>query len=271
MNGRSPTRRAYLATVGAMIGTAGAGCLGQSGDCSAPTLPPPSEWREEISSELPRIIAHRGCAGQFPENTLYAFEQVSPYVGSIELDVRRCRSGEIVVFHDETLDRVTSCEGRIERTDYETLASCDVLCTERGVPRLADVFEAVPSDVEINVELKTDGIASDVADLVERADQRVLVSSFLPTALREMEDVDSSIPLALVTNDDLEYAFDRARDLGCSSIHPKYDLPDLSALVRKAHDADMQVNVWTIVADDTVSSLADLSVDGLIADRLDIF
>ena len=239
-------------------------------DCPDPDIPPRTEWQIGSDRDGREVIAHRGCAAQFPENTLYAFERVSPYVDGIELDVRRAESGEIVVFHDETLDRLTTCDGEIGRTDYEALASCEVGCTDDGVPRLGDAFEVIPPDVRVNVELKTAGMADEVTSIAADVEHEVLVSSFLPAALREVRDSDSAVPIALVTDQRLRESLAVARDLECSALHPRYDLSELSATVREAHADGIRVKVWTIDDQSGVDAAVEAGVDGMFVDRLDV-
>lgn len=273
MNTDGPTRRALLAAMGSSIAVTAAGCVDSAGgeDCPDPDIPPRTEWQMGSDREGLQIMAHRGCAAQFPENTLYAFERVSPYVDAIELDVRQAESGEIVVFHDETLDRMTACSGEVGQRDYEALASCAVGCTDDGVPRLTDAFEVIPPDVRVNVELKTAGMADEVTSIAAEVEHDVLVSSFLPAALRGVQDSDSSVPIALVTNQRLRDSLAVARELGCSALHPRYDLSELSATVREAHDDGIRVNVWTIDDESGVDAAVEAEVDGMFVDRLDVF
>jgi len=89
-------------------------------------------------------IAHRGCAEQFPENTLLAIESVVDHVDRVELDVRQCGSGEIVLFHDATTAALTGEEHQVDSTDYETLRGLSVLDTDEHVPTLADALGTIP-------------------------------------------------------------------------------------------------------------------------------
>jgi glycerophosphoryl diester phosphodiesterase len=82
------------------------------------------------------LIAHRGCAGQHPENTVRAVRKSSRRFPAVELDVRRCRTGELVVFHDETVDRVTDGTGSVAAMDWDRLRSLEVLESgERNPPQ----------------------------------------------------------------------------------------------------------------------------------------
>lgn len=266
-----PTRRQVIAAVGTSLVATTVGCLGITQQCPDPEIPPRTEWRAGSRWGEIQVMAHRGCAAQFPENTLYAFKQVSPYVDGIELDVRRCGSGEIVVFHDETLNRMTTCTGDVSQTSYDALDSCSVGCTEQGVPLLTDAFEAIPADVEVNVEVKTTGMGEEIAEVASEVEHEVLISSFLPDVLSEVRKVNPSVRLALVTDQRLRDSFALARELDCSAIHPRYDLANLASTVEDAHNEDMRVNVWTIDDGFGFGLAMKADVDGVLVDRLDVF
>ncbi|MFW5956691.1 MAG: glycerophosphodiester phosphodiesterase [Halorhabdus sp.] len=270
MTRHTTTRRTYLSVLGTTALTAATGCLSAGEEfMSDPPVDLPGS-REDSGRSDPRLIAHRGCAKEYPENTLHAFEQVSPHVDGIEFDVQRCGSGEIVVFHDETLDRVTDCTGRVDETDYDDLAACSVLDSDEGVPLLADAFQTIPSDIEVNVELKEPGMAGQVLGEIETVDHDVLVSSFSTSALEQFGRLTDSIPLAFLFDDDPVDGLETARLLDCTAVHPRHQLCTTSDLVDRAHEAGLDVNAWTVTDRETASELQAVDVDGLITDRLDV-
>ena len=209
-------------------------------------------------------IAHRGFAGSAPENTVGALRGAAAIADSVEFDVRRCASGEVVVIHDETVDRVTDATGAVADFSRAELAALDVLDTGEGVPTLAEVLDAIPSSAGINVELKEHGLAADVVDALAAHDGDVLISSFDAGVLAE-SIVVADYPLALLFDDEPVQRLERALDLDCVAIHPHWDICD-EAFVIRAHRAGLDVNAWTIR--DTVAAISarTAGVDGLIAD-----
>jgi glycerophosphoryl diester phosphodiesterase len=207
-----------------------------------------------------RLIGHRGCAARAPENTLVAIDRASRHVDAVEVDVRRCGSGEIVVVHDATLDRLAGVDRRVSETPWTELREFGVLGSDQNVPRLAAVVDALPSTVGLNVELKEPGLASDVEALVA-SHPDVWVSSFDTGALAE-----TSLPRALLFADDWHDAVARATELDCAFVHPRYGLVlDGPERVEEAHAAGLGVNVWT-PPPDAVPALAEAGVDGVIVD-----
>ncbi len=123
------------------------------------------------------VIGHRGAAGIRPENTLAAFRKaVSLGVDGVELDVQ-CVEGELLVFHDDRLERTTDGRGRLEDATFESVRRLDAGAGER-VPTLREALAAVPSSVLVNVELKGRGTAVPAARLLRGLRRPIVVSSF---------------------------------------------------------------------------------------------
>jgi glycerophosphoryl diester phosphodiesterase len=207
-----------------------------------------------------RLVAHRGCAARAPENTLAAVERASPHVDAIEVDVRRCGSGEVVVVHDATLDRLVGVDLRVSETPWDDLRELRVLDSGERIPLLSEVVDALPSTVGLNVELKERGLAGDV-DAIVSTHPGVWVSSFDAEALAE-----TSLPRAFLFADDWETSVRTAEALDCTALHPQYDLVlDDPDRVADAHDRGFDVNVWTPPVE-AVPRLSEVRVDGVIVD-----
>ena len=122
----------------------------------------------------PLIFAHRGASAHAPENTLSAFElALEQGAHGIELDVKLTADGEVVVFHDPTIDRTTGGQGRISQLTLAALRELDAgssfseKFSGEKIPTLAEVFETIGRRAFINVELtnystRNDGLADKV-------------------------------------------------------------------------------------------------------------
>lgn len=209
------------------------------------------------------IIGHRGCLDHFPENTVAAVRGCAPYVDMIEVDARRCKTGEIVVFHDETVDRLTAATGRVRDYTYEELATLRVANTSETIPLLSDVLEVLPEGVGINVELKHAGMHDEVAPLVRTSNPEVIVSSFDTAAIAPFRE--EPVPTAHLFEDDFETNLDTAAKLECEYVHPAYDITD-EKKIRAAHERGFGVNCWTVPTRAAVRRLRRAGVDGVIVD-----
>ena len=159
------------------------------------------------SRRLPLIIAHRGDQSMAPENTLPAFQRaLAGGADGVELDVRLTRDGQLVVFHDRSLGRTSNGHGPVDHCTLAEVRSLDVGSwfspdfRNETAPTLDEVFQALPHDYLINVEMKVvikdmKLIAHRVAETVRRHQrwQSTLVASFNPVALYHLRRFDPSI------------------------------------------------------------------------------
>jgi|AntDeeMetagen285_2_1112576.scaffolds.fasta_scaffold04934_4 glycerophosphoryl diester phosphodiesterase len=217
-----------------------------------------------------RVIAHRGFAADAPENTLAAIGQASDVADSIEFDARRCGTGELVVFHDETVDRVTDGTGRVDEFDLADLQSLEVLDSGESIPTLDAVLDAIPPDVDVNIELKETGIAEDVLDTLAAVGNDAIVSSFSAAALREIQSDARTVETAYITKRLRDEPVRRAVELDCQYIHPRFTLLLYSRLLSRARAVDLGVNVWTVNDARLARLLAWRGVDGIATDGLAI-
>jgi glycerophosphoryl diester phosphodiesterase len=217
-----------------------------------------------------RPIAHRGCPEQYPENTLSAFRQSARSVGMIEADVRRCGSGELVVFHDDTLDRVTDATGDVASTAMERLATVSILGSGEPIPRLRETFEAVPAHVGLNLELKSRDIAAETVAVADGYEHEVVVSAFDPDCLAAARDAGATTAHLIGAEDpadvDADAALDVAAGVGCDYVHPDIGLCLGTDIVAEAHDRGFGVNAWIAETEADVRALRERAVDGAVID-----
>lgn len=161
------------------------------------------------SLKTPVIFAHRGACSHAPENTLAAFKlAVDQGAKAIELDVQLTRDQEVVVFHDVHLGRTTDGSGRLkdhtlsELKELNAALSFSPAYQKEKIPTLAEVFELLPPDIIINIELKNlhascDSLPEKTASIIRKynAEDRVLISSFNAIALRKFAKEIPSLPL----------------------------------------------------------------------------
>jgi glycerophosphoryl diester phosphodiesterase len=223
---------------------------------------------------LPRVLGHRGAPRAATENTLGSFRAAMAQGASgVELDVRLCGTGELVVCHDATLARLTGRKVSVTRSSLLALRGYDLGGGER-VPTLADVFAALPPTALVNVEIKVDESTPDalacavVAALAgARVDRgRVLVSSFDPAALCAMRARAPELRRGLLLPEHPLEAADvaaRARDALPAAIHPHH-AACTAARVARWRALGYEVNVWTVDAPEDVLRVARAGVTAII-------
>lgn len=220
-----------------------------------------------------QLIGHRGGLAHGPGNTIETATRAAPYVDMIEIDVQRCGTGELVVFHDTTLDRLTAVSRPVAVTDWDTLSTLTVDGSDAQIPLLSDVLSSIPIGVGVNIELKHAGMAADLERIVSKHENEILYSSFVPQALAE---IDGSYNRGYLFSDLWERPdgwssrLDMAEGLGCTAIHPEYTLLTQER-VAQAHERGLAVHAWTVPSTEMARKLHSMGVDGIIVDDWDVF
>jgi glycerophosphoryl diester phosphodiesterase len=218
----------------------------------------------------PLVFGHRGTRRGAPENTLLAFGRaLEQGADGIELDVRLCASGEVIVLHDRDLLRVAGVAIEAERATLPELRAHDLGAGER-VPTLEQAFECVlERGAQLNVELKhdvpdaqalVDAVSARVRALSADAAARLLFSSF---GRGVCEALRGALPDARVA-----FLFEAPGETpprGMAALHPRYTLADHAAIERW-HAQGFAVNVWTVNDAVAARRLADDGVDAIITD-----
>jgi len=249
-------RRTFLKVTGASV--AGAAASGSS--AARESADAEAETRVQDDEEFASLIAHRGFAGLYPENTLGAMRgavagQSPPTTDrvkadTIEIDVMPSADGNVMAFHDDTLGRLTDApEGMADQYFWETptdrLREFRVLGTDERIPTLRETLRTIPSEVGVNVEFKNPGTAemetgkldeSAVADqrelwmeFTDRAlsvagefDNEVLISSFGEGALAAVREVDPSVAVGWLFSgsDTIRDGLDVVERYDAEALHP---------------------------------------------------
>lgn len=211
-----------------------------------------------------RLIAHQGFGETYPGNTITAVEQASKHADMIEIDVRRCGSGELVVTHNETIDIDIDDITSVGELTADELAASDAHDGE-GIATLERILDAIPTETDVNTELKETDIVEDALAAARAAENHVVVSSFDADALQEVRTEDSGVSLAYILDATPEDDIETALSLDCRFVHPHESVCLLSSVVADAHDAGMEVNAWTVDSQPLALALEKRGVDGLIA------
>ena len=211
------------------------------------------------------IFGHRGAPGypRTAENTIGSFTKaLRAGATGLEFDVRRCSDEQLVVIHDDTIDRTTNGRGRVAKLTYGQLRQFDAGFGE-PIPLLSNVLQQFGGKCLLNIELKSSGIAEDVKKLVLKRGLQgsVIVSSFDWDELRTLVP---DVPIALLAAK-LRNLIAAAEEMDAAAIHPRCDLVTRS-LVDHAHNANLRIHVWTVNDPRDVKTFRHLGVDGIFTD-----
>ncbi len=224
-------------------------------------------------------LAHRGASGRCPENTHAAFAAALELgVDGIELDCQLSADGELVVIHDETLERTTNGLGPVCAKSWAELASLDAGSWRGGefrgerIPRLVDVVAQIDGRATLNVELKSARDAGTIErTLAARAEIRaasdwLLFSSFHAVAVRNLRAVAPWASIGILWDRrPATGALALADELGARCVIPSRRILDRE-LVAAAHARGLGVWVWTVNDAAETRAVADTGGDAVFSD-----
>jgi glycerophosphoryl diester phosphodiesterase len=231
----------------------------------------------------PFIVGHRGAMGHAPENTLASFARALELgVDAIELDVHLSQDGEVVVIHDEQLERTTNGRGLVRDHSLASLKTLDAGSSfspdfqGESIPTLAEVFELVADRVPLVIEIKNlpmphADIEARVLDVAAHADalERIQVISFDHPTVKRVRELNDDIATALLYVGRLLDPVSVARRAGASALSPHWT--SIQAMdVRLAHQAGISVHPWVTSDAAIIRGLVSLDVDSIATNDPDI-
>lgn len=242
-------------------------------------------------------MAHRGDSENTPENTMLALEAaVSIGVDVLESDVRLTKDNEIVLFHDEDLERTTGETGTIRSHTLDELLQIDFgynFTPDNGsifpfrdnglkIVTLQEAFERFPEMI-FNLDIKDTYPAApmELARLISHMDRKnsVMVGSFHDSQLEQFRELAPDVPTSahpgevkrFVMNSKFGFPRIKIQNIRFKAFQVPLKSGSLTVVtkkfVRKAHELDLAVHVWTINDETTMIQLLDLGVDGIFTDQ----
>jgi glycerophosphoryl diester phosphodiesterase len=216
-------------------------------------------------------FAHRGASGHEPENTLSAVEKaITLGADWIEVDVYAVK-GELIVIHDERLERTANGTGYVRDKSLAYLRSLDAGKGQR-IPILSEIFDSVNSRAGINVELKgpkTAGLAVSLIEEYVRERQwtyeQFIVSSFNRRQLRKVRKLNPHIKIGILIDRPRRHYAIFARRYDACSVHVQINIAS-ARFIARAHERGLKVFVYTVNQPEDIDRLQALGVDGIFTD-----
>lgn len=230
----------------------------------------------------PLIIAHRGASGLAPENSLAAFQiAVDEGADGIELDVHLSKDGEVVVIHDETIDRTSNGTGYVHEMTVDELKAYDIgswfdpkFSSER-IATLQEVIDVLPDSIFLNVEIKNspivyEGIESKLVDVLRRNNRldSTVVSSFDHESLYRVKKLAPELKIGLLYKlnylDTLEYVnLFKEKGTEVYSLHPSRQII-INRDIEEVKQAGLQIYPYTVNDEGVAQTLTKQGATGLI-------
>ena len=225
-----------------------------------------------------KILGHRGFSAVAPENTLAAFgAAIQAGAEGFELDVHMTKDGELVIIHDETVDRTTDGTGWIKDLTFAEIKDLDagtwfsVEFKGEQIPTLREVLELVrETNHTVNIELKNNliaypGLEEKVIREVESLgmEKRVILSSFNHVSIYNLHRLRPSMKLGILYEEPISMPWAYAKSLGASAIHPNHIIATEEVVIR-AHEYGVAVRPYTVDVEIEARRLISLGVDAII-------
>ena len=212
--------------------------------------------------------AHRGASAYMPENTLLSFyEGIAMDANGVETDVQRTKDGALVLYHDNTLDRLVGESGSISDYTFDELRSFRVEKNGRydRIPTLEDFLSHFAfRDITFAIELKVADIEKDVADMLIKYDvaRKTVVTSFELDYIKKFMEIAPNFRVGYLCCSVDEELLQRLTEIGVDEICPKAETitPDL---VRKWHLMGFRVRAWGVANEELMRHAYDCGVDGM--------
>lgn len=224
------------------------------------------------------IIGHRGAMAVAPENTLDSIKRaIDGGVDMVEVDIALCRTGEVVLLHDDKVDRTTDGKGYISDWKFSDLRKLDAGNGEI-IPTLEEVIDLIDGRCPLNVEIKGRGSAVEVARILKdaiasrgRSEDDFLVSSFDHRELQSFHDLFPEIRISpIVSCHPLSFK-QIVGDLPVWSLNMKREFVS-PEIVQEAHDSGAKLLVFTINKPEELEKVKRIGVDGVFTNNsLELF
>lgn len=191
-----------------------------------------------------KIWAHRGCSQNYPENTLTAFAKAMelPHLTGIELDIQMTKDQELVVIHDEKVDRTTNGTGYVKDFTLAEIKKLEIgtgTCRKERIPLIDELLDLMQNRMEsgllLNIELKNSiirypGMEEKIVELI--ADRgmadRVVYSSFYAKSLEVIKKLEPEASVGILDSRVSDCLYKRNGGCGADALHPFWKGMDLT-------------------------------------------
>ncbi|MDD6194635.1 MAG: glycerophosphodiester phosphodiesterase [Lachnospiraceae bacterium] len=232
----------------------------------------------------PLVWAHRGASGYAPENTLAAFQMAADMgADGVELDIQLTKDDQIVVIHDETIDRTSDGKGYVRDYTLEELRRFNYNKTKpevewADIPTMAEVFDLLkPTGLFINIEIKTGiyfypQIEEKILALAKEKgmEDRVCYSSFNHYTVKRVQELEPSATVGFLYADGPIDMPEYGVKHGVQALHPALYNLQFEGFVEECHKKGLLLNVWTVNEEEHIRKCCDLGVNAIITNYPDL-
>lgn len=220
------------------------------------------------------VVGHRGAMGHALENTIESVKKaIELNVDGIEIDVFKSKTGELVVYHDPFLSRLSNSNAFIEQISLDSIKKIKLLGGQ-SIPTLNEVIEIIPENIFLNIELKGENTAIEtnkvIIEYINRSNftpSSFIVSSFRWDELLEFRNTNKDVPIAILVDSlyKIDIAIKLAKEINAFAINPNNEFLT-KEIVKKVQSFNIKVYPYTINDLSSIKRMKSMGVDAIITD-----
>jgi len=220
------------------------------------------------------VVGHRGAMGHALENTIESVKKaIELNVDGIEIDVFKSKNGEIVVYHDPFLSRLSNSNAFIEQISLDSIKNVE-LNGGLSIPTLKEVIDVVPEKIFLNIELKGSNTALETNEIIieylrefNLPPSKFIISSFRWDELKKFRDLNRYIPIAILVDSlyKIDNAIKLAKEINAIALNPNNKFIT-KKIVNKIQSNNIKVFPYTINAPKNIKRMKLMGVDAIITD-----
>lgn len=229
---------------------------------------------------MTKIFAHRGYSSQYPENTMKAFEEAEKAkADGIEIDIQMTKDGEVVIIHDEKVDRTTNGLGYVQELSYKGLRSLNAghrfkHIGKETIPTLIELFDWMQDNtITCNIEMKNNkipykGMEEKTIELIRKYgfEKRIIFSSFNHYSLVHSYRIAPEIDTAPLLSDGIYQPWIYANAIGAKGFHPNYKRIN-QEIIQSSIEKNIKVRAYTVNSPKAMRALINEGISAIITDE----
>ena len=220
------------------------------------------------------VIGHRGAMGHALENTIESINKAIDFeVDGIEIDIFKTRTGELVVYHDAVLSRLTNSDAFIEEISLDSIKNIR-LSDGSSIPTLNEIIDIIPNEIFLNIELKGMNTAYLTNELILKYSKqkdwnidRFVISSFRWDELKKFRSLNKEIKIAILVDSlfKIDSSLILSREINAYAINPNNSFLS-KEIVQKLKFNNLLVFPYTVNSFENIKRMKSIGVDGIITD-----
>jgi len=220
------------------------------------------------------VIGHRGAMGHALENTIESVEKaIDLKVDGIEIDVFKSKSGELIVYHDPSLSRLSNSTAFIEQISLDSIKKIELI-GGLSIPTLNEVIDIIPEKIFLNIELKGENTAYETNKIIIKylsesnlTSSKFIISSFRWDELKKFRNINKDIPIAILVDSlyKIDNAIKLAKEINAVALNPNNKFIT-KKIVKKIQSNNIKVYPYTINTPKNIKRMKSIGVDAIITD-----